>query len=138
MRDGVVDYIRYWKDRTEIAAKQLLRWIGVSEGTFYNWKNRYGKVNEYNEVRLHSALGYVTPLDKLHGREREIFVERDRKLEAAREQRRCRRSETCYNQDAWTEDRALLASNPSADPGPEASAEGGPSSSSASSNLLLA
>jgi len=47
----------------------------------------------YNEVRLHSAIGFVTPQTKLEGRERHIFDERDRKLEAAREQRRLRRKE---------------------------------------------
>ena len=45
-------------------------------------------VGHYNTVRLHSALGYVTPMDKLAGLDREIFAERDRKLEAAREVRR--------------------------------------------------
>jgi putative transposase len=45
-------------------------------------------VQYYNESRLHSAIGYVTPADKLAGRERVIFAERDRKLEAARERRR--------------------------------------------------
>jgi putative transposase len=35
-------------------------------------------------VCLHSVLGYVTPKDKLEGKEKEIFSERDRKLEAAR------------------------------------------------------
>jgi transposase InsO family protein len=45
-------------------------------------------VEHYNHVRLHSAIGYVTPADKLAGREAEIFAERDRKLEAARERRR--------------------------------------------------
>lgn len=44
-------------------------------------------VKHYNEVRLHSAIGYVTPLDKLAGLERVIFAERDRKLEEARERR---------------------------------------------------
>ena len=41
-------------------------------------------VNRYNTVRLHSAIGYITPLDKLEGREAQIFAERDRKLEQAR------------------------------------------------------
>ena len=45
-------------------------------------------VEHYNTVRLHSALGYVTPMDKLAGLDTVIFAERDRKLEAAREVRR--------------------------------------------------
>lgn len=45
----------------------------------------------YNEVRLHSAIGYVTPHTKLAGKEREVFAARDEKLEAAREQRRLHR-----------------------------------------------
>jgi transposase InsO family protein len=44
-------------------------------------------VAHYNHVRLHSAIGYVTPAVKLAGRERLILDERDRKLEAARERR---------------------------------------------------
>ena len=48
-------------------------------------------VEHYNEVRLHSALGYVTPNDFLAGRAPAIWAERDRKLEAAREQRRLKR-----------------------------------------------
>lgn len=53
-------------------------------------------VDEYNQVRLHSALGYITPADKLHGLEQAIFDERDRKLEEARlrrQQARCARRE---------------------------------------------
>ena len=44
-------------------------------------------VAHYNQVRLHSALGYITPESKLAGLATVIFAERDRKLEAARLQR---------------------------------------------------
>lgn len=50
-------------------------------------------VEHYNTVRLHSALGYITPKDKLLGREQEIFAARDQKLEAARERRRSKRQQ---------------------------------------------
>jgi len=49
-------------------------------------------VEHYNTARLHSAIGYVTPKDKLEGRDQEIFTARDRKLEAARALRKERRA----------------------------------------------
>jgi transposase InsO family protein len=52
-------------------------------------------VGYYNTVRLHSMVGYVTPKDKLEGREKEIFAARDRKLEAARERRKLQRERAC-------------------------------------------
>ena len=50
-------------------------------------------VRHYNEARLHSAIGYVTPADKLAGLEKAIFAERDRKLEEARARRQRARQE---------------------------------------------
>jgi putative transposase len=44
-------------------------------------------VTHYNNVRLHSAIGYVAPRDKLEGRAKQIQDERDRKLAEARERR---------------------------------------------------
>jgi transposase InsO family protein len=62
-------------------------------------------VEDYNERRLHSSLGYVTPRDKLLGREQEIFADRDRKLEAARDRRKqdrqaARKADVCYTRTA--------------------------------------
>jgi putative transposase len=48
VRDAVVDYVRYWSDRTEIAAANMVSWIGISRSKFYDWQLRYGKVNEHN------------------------------------------------------------------------------------------
>ena len=50
-------------------------------------------VDRYNTVRLHSAIGYVTPQDMLAGRQAEIHAARDRKLEEARRQRQLRRQQ---------------------------------------------
>ena len=50
-------------------------------------------VRYYNDVRLHSAIGYVAPKDKLENREMEIFALRDHRLAEARKQRRRKRSD---------------------------------------------
>jgi transposase InsO family protein len=48
-------------------------------------------VHHYNSVRLHSAVGYVAPLDFMAGKAPAIWAARDQKLEVARELRRQRR-----------------------------------------------
>lgn len=48
-------------------------------------------VYEYNNCRLHSSLGYITPADKLVGKEEEIYRLRDERLDSARLQRKARR-----------------------------------------------
>ncbi len=45
-------------------------------------------VDNYNDKRLHSAIGYIPPRDKLEGRSAAIFAERKRKLSQARERRK--------------------------------------------------
>ena len=49
-------------------------------------------VEYYNGVRLHSAIGYIAPLDFMDGKATQIWSERDRKLEQARKLRRARRA----------------------------------------------
>ena len=48
VRDDVVDYVRKWSDKTEIAANKMVNWIGITRSKFYDWQFRYGKVNEHN------------------------------------------------------------------------------------------
>ena len=50
-------------------------------------------VDHCNTVRLHSAIGYVTPKDRLDNRHLEIDAARDQKLAAAREKRKMKRQE---------------------------------------------
>ena len=47
-----------------------------------------GFVAYYNHERLHSAIGFITPADRLAGRAEAIWAARDQKLDAARARRR--------------------------------------------------
>jgi hypothetical protein len=89
-------------------------------------------VIQYNTVRLHSAVGYVTPQAMLEGRQQAIFDERDRKLTEARQRRAETRAaarnkanansslppDRSYTESDVAEDRALLGSTSSAAPLP--------------------
>lgn len=48
VRDEVIDYVRSWSGKTGIKETKMVNWIGISRSKFYNWQNRYGKVNEHN------------------------------------------------------------------------------------------
>ena len=45
-------------------------------------------MEHYNNVRLNSAIGYITPKHMLAGHQQKIQAERDRKLETARQLRK--------------------------------------------------
>jgi putative transposase len=83
-------------------------------------------VQEYNEVRLHSAIAYVTPRDMLERRQEAILEQRNAKLAAARERRAAERAMSAnaspaspcaasYAQSSRPEDKALLGSTLSAE-----------------------
>jgi transposase InsO family protein len=93
-------------EKTELPKARLIGWLGVGRGKFYDRAGPYGQVNEhnapvpldlgqarrligrfvehYNTRRLHSAIGYITPADKLAGRSEGLWSSRERKLSAAR------------------------------------------------------
>ena len=48
IRDEVIDYVRHFSDKTEIAAACFIRRIGIVRSKYYDWRERYGKVNEHN------------------------------------------------------------------------------------------
>ena len=48
VRDQVVDFVRRWSDKTEISVGRFIHWLGVTVSKFYNWRQRYGRVNEHN------------------------------------------------------------------------------------------
>jgi len=44
----VVDFIRGWSDKTGLAIDQLLKWLELSAGKFYDWRQRYGQKKQHN------------------------------------------------------------------------------------------
>ena len=48
LRDQFVDFVRRWSEKTEIPAARLVGWAGLARSKFFDWKSRYGKVNEHN------------------------------------------------------------------------------------------
>ena len=47
-RDAVVDYVNRWSERTELPSYHFVKWLGIAQSKFYDWRVRYGKVNEHN------------------------------------------------------------------------------------------
>lgn len=47
-RDAIVDFVRGWSEKTELAQKRLVCWAGIGESRYYDWRKRYGQVNEHN------------------------------------------------------------------------------------------
>lgn len=44
----MVDYVRYWSQRTGISYRRIVQWIGIPRSKFYQWQQRYGRINEHN------------------------------------------------------------------------------------------
>jgi putative transposase len=44
----VVDFVRRLCAKTELPMTRVVSWLGIARGKFFDWRNRYGKVNEHN------------------------------------------------------------------------------------------
>lgn len=42
-----MDYVAKWSERTVIAAKRIVPCLGIGENKLYEWKQRYGRINEH-------------------------------------------------------------------------------------------
>ena len=43
-----MDFVRRWSEKTEISVGRFIEWLGVTVSKFYDWRQRYGRVNEHN------------------------------------------------------------------------------------------
>jgi hypothetical protein len=43
-----VDFVWRWSEKTEIGAGRFIVWLDITASKFYDWRERYGKVNEHN------------------------------------------------------------------------------------------
>ena len=43
-----MDFVRRWSEKTEIGAGRFIGWLNITASKFYDWRDRYGKVNEHN------------------------------------------------------------------------------------------
>jgi len=50
VRDEVIDYVRYWSNKTGIKATKMIGWINITRSKYYDWVSRYGKANEHNAL----------------------------------------------------------------------------------------
>jgi len=43
-----VDCIQGWAEKTGLAVDRLLKWLDLSAGKYYDWRSRYGQINQHN------------------------------------------------------------------------------------------
>ena len=44
----MVEFVKYWADRSELKRGQLVRWLGISLSKYYDWGQRQGQENQHN------------------------------------------------------------------------------------------
>lgn len=48
LRDEILSFTQYWNERSQISTQQLLAWLGLKRGRYYDWKQRRAKPNRHN------------------------------------------------------------------------------------------
>jgi hypothetical protein len=43
-----VDFVNRLAPRTQLPVTRFAQWLGIQRGKFYEWRERYGRVNEHN------------------------------------------------------------------------------------------
>jgi len=43
-----MDFVNRWQEKTLISLSLFIGWLGIGRSKFYQWKDRYGKVNQHN------------------------------------------------------------------------------------------
>ena len=43
-----MDFVQRWSEKAEIGAGRFIDWLDITASKFYDWRERYGKVNEHN------------------------------------------------------------------------------------------
>jgi hypothetical protein len=46
----VVNYVQDWRKRTGLGTALFIAWLGIGTSKYFEWKRRYGKVNEHNAL----------------------------------------------------------------------------------------
>ena len=44
----MVEFVSHWNKKTKYRLTRFLKGLGISSSKYYDWKERYGKVNEHN------------------------------------------------------------------------------------------
>ncbi len=48
LRNEILSFIQHWNQRSEVTCLQLINWLGINRGRYYEWVKRKDKPNEHN------------------------------------------------------------------------------------------
>ncbi len=48
IRDEMLEFVEYWRQRGEFKVSRLLKWMDLSASKYYDWRGRQGQENRHN------------------------------------------------------------------------------------------